>query len=92
MYRDLYTGMYRIRQCEDQLNGVFAKNLFPGYIHSYLGQEGCAVGVCCALRQDDCIVSTHRGRGHYLAKGMALKPMMAEMFGKANGIGGGRGG
>ena len=84
--------MYRIRQCEDQLNGVFAKNLFPGYIHSYLGQEGCAVGVCCALRQDDCIVSTHRGRGHYLAKGMALKPMMAEMFGKASGIGGGRGG
>ena len=90
--RDLYTGMYRIRQCEDQLNTVFSKNLFPGYIHSYLGQEACAVGVCAALRQDDCIVSTHRGRGHYLAKGMALKPMMAEMFGKATGIGGGRGG
>ena len=92
LYRDLYTGMYRIRQCEDQLNGVFAKNLFPGYIHSYLGQEACAVGVCSALRQDDYIVTTHRGRGHYLAKGMALKPMMAEMFGKATGIGGGRGG
>ena len=90
--RDLYTGMYRIRQCEDQLNTVFSKNLFPGYIHSYLGQEACAVGVCAALRQDDCIVSTHRGRGHYLAKGMALKAMMAEMFGKATGIGGGRGG
>ena len=92
LYRDLYTGMYRIRQCEEQLNGVFAKNLFPGYIHSYLGQEACAVGVCSALRQDDYIVTTHRGRGHYLAKGMALKPMMAEMFGKATGIGGGRGG
>ncbi len=92
MYRDLYTGMVRIRQCEEQLNSVFAKNLFPGYIHSYLGQEACAVGVCSALRQDDYIVTTHRGRGHYLAKGMALKPMMAEMFGKATGIGGGRGG
>lgn len=92
LVRDLYTGMYRIRQCEDQLNTAFARNLFPGYIHSYLGQEACAVGVCAALRQDDCIVSTHRGRGHYLAKGMALKPMMAEMFGKATGIGGGRGG
>ena len=92
LMRDLYTGMYRIRQCEDQLNTVFSKNLFPGYIHSYLGQEACAVGVCAALRQDDCIVSTHRGRGHYLAKGMALKAMMAEMFGKATGIGGGRGG
>ena len=92
MYRDIYTGMYRIRQCKEQLNSVFAKNLFPGYIHSYLGQEACAVGVCSALRQDDTIVTTHRGRGHYLAKGMALKPMMAEMFGKATGIGGGRGG
>ena len=92
LVRDLYTGMFRIRQCEDQLNSAFAKNLFPGYIHSYMGQEACAVGVCSTLRQDDCIVSTHRGRGHYLAKGMALKPMMAEMFGKATGIGGGRGG
>ena len=92
MVREIYTGMYRIRQCEEQLNAVFAKNLFPGYIHSYLGQEACAVGVCSALRTDDYIVTTHRGRGHYLAKGMALKPMMAEMFGKATGIGGGRGG
>jgi acetoin:2,6-dichlorophenolindophenol oxidoreductase subunit alpha len=92
LLRDMYAGMVRIRQCEDQLNAVFARNLFPGYIHSYLGQEACAVGVCSALRQDDCIVTTHRGRGHYLAKGMALKPMMAEMFGKATGIGGGRGG
>ncbi len=92
MVREIYTGMYRIRQCEEQLNAAFAKNLFPGYIHSYLGQEACAVGVCSALRSDDYVVTTHRGRGHYLAKGMALKPMMAEMFGKATGIGGGRGG
>lgn len=90
--RELYARMVEIRQCEEQLNAVFAKNLFPGYIHSYAGQEACAVGVCAALRQDDWIVSTHRGRGHYLAKGMALKPMMCEMFGKANGICGGRGG
>jgi TPP-dependent pyruvate/acetoin dehydrogenase alpha subunit len=84
--------MAEIRHCEEQLNSAFAKNLFPGYIHSYLGQEACAVGVCIALRDDDCIVSTHRGRGHYLAKGMALAPMVCEMFGKANGICGGRGG
>lgn len=88
----LYAKMLEIRECEAQLNTVFAKNLFPGYIHSYLGQEACAVGVCAVLRQDDHIVTTHRGRGHYLAKGMALVPMMCEMFGKANGICGGRGG
>jgi TPP-dependent pyruvate/acetoin dehydrogenase alpha subunit len=89
---DRYARMVLIRQCEAQLNDVFAKNLYPGYIHSYLGQEACAVGVCAALRDDDQIVSNHRGRGHYLAKGMALKPMMAEMFGKATGVCGGRGG
>jgi pyruvate dehydrogenase E1 component alpha subunit len=88
----IYTKLVQIRQCEQQLNTAFAKNLFPGYIHSYQGQEACAVGVCSTLRDDDCIVSTHRGRGHYLAKGMALEPMVCEMFGKANGICGGRGG
>ncbi len=88
----MYRKMLEIRECEEQLNTAFAKNLFPGYIHSYLGQEACAAGVCSVLRDDDYIVSTHRGRGHYLAKGMALAPMICEMFGKANGICGGRGG
>jgi TPP-dependent pyruvate/acetoin dehydrogenase alpha subunit len=74
------------------LNDAFAKNLFPGYIHSYLGQEACAVGICASLDDRDYIMSNHRGRGHYLAKGMALKPMVAEMFGKETGICGGRGG
>lgn len=89
---DLYARMMLIRACETQLNDVFARNLFPGYIHSYLGQEACAVGVCSLLDDGDKVVSTHRGRGHYLAKGMALRPMMAEMFGRASGICGGRAG
>ena len=88
----LYRSMLVIRECEAQLNELFAKNLFPGYIHSYLGQEACAVGICAGLNDSDYIVSNHRGRGHYLAKGMALKPMIAEMLGKETGICGGRGG
>ena len=88
----LYRQMLVIRECEAQLNDLFARNLFPGYIHSYLGQEACAVGICADLRDTDYIVSNHRGRGHYLAKGMALKPMIAEMLGKETGICGGRGG
>ena len=88
----LYRSMLVIRECEIQMNDLFAKNLFPGYIHSYLGQEACAVGICAGLNDTDYIVSNHRGRGHYLAKGMALKPMIAEMLGKETGICGGRGG
>jgi pyruvate dehydrogenase E1 component alpha subunit len=84
--------MLVIRECETQLNDLFARNLFPGYIHSYLGQEACAVGICADLSSTDYVISNHRGRGHYLAKGMALKPMIAEMLGKADGICGGRGG
>jgi len=89
---NIFERMMLIRQCEAQLNDAFTKNLFPGYIHSYLGQEACAVGICAELNDDDYIMSNHRGRGHYLAKGMALKPMVAEMFGKKTGICGGRGG
>lgn len=89
---DTYRRMLLIRECEAQINDAFAKNQFPGYVHSYLGQEACAVGVCEGLTDTDFIVSNHRGRGHYLAKGMAVKPMMAEMFGKASGVCGGRGG
>jgi len=89
---ELFERMMLIRLCEEQLNEAFAKNLFPGYIHSYLGQEACAVGVCALLDDRDYIMSNHRGRGHYLAKGMALEPMVAEMFGKETGICGGRGG
>lgn len=88
----LYRRMLLIRECESQLNDLFAKNLFPGYIHSYLGQEACAVGICDALEDTDYVVSNHRGRGHYLAKGMDLKAMMAEMLGKSTGVCGGRGG
>ncbi|WP_274631162.1 thiamine pyrophosphate-dependent dehydrogenase E1 component subunit alpha [Arvimicrobium flavum] len=89
---EIYRRLLLIRECEAQLNDAFAKNRFPGYLHSYLGQEACAVGVCDGLTDSDVIVSNHRGRGHYLAKGMAVKPMMAEMFGKASGVCGGRGG
>jgi TPP-dependent pyruvate/acetoin dehydrogenase alpha subunit len=88
----LYRDMLIIRECETQLNGLFARNLFPGYIHSYLGQEACAVGICTGLSSTDYVISNHRGRGHYLAKGMALGPMIAEMLGKADGICGGRAG
>ncbi|MBW3095981.1 thiamine pyrophosphate-dependent dehydrogenase E1 component subunit alpha [Pseudohoeflea coraliihabitans] len=88
----LYRSMLEIRECETQLNALFAQNKFPGYIHSYLGQEACAVGICADLNERDYVVSNHRGRGHYLAKGMALKPMVAEMLGKETGICGGRGG
>ena len=89
---EMYRSMFTVRRVEERLNELFAQNRIPGFIHSYLGQEACAVGICSALRPDDYIISNHRGRGHIIAKGVELNPLMAEIFGKKTGICGGRGG
>lgn len=63
-----------------------------GPLHLSTGQEAVAAGVCAHLRRDDYLTSTHRGHGHTLAKGADLGRMMAELFGKATGFNGGKGG
>ncbi len=63
-----------------------------GPLHLSTGQEAVSAGVCAHLRATDYLTSTHRGHGHTLAKGAALAPMMAELFGKATGFNGGKGG
>jgi pyruvate dehydrogenase E1 component alpha subunit len=61
-------------------------------VHLSIGQEATAVGACAALRRDDQIITSHRGHGHYLAKGGDLKAMLAELYGRSTGCCGGRGG
>ncbi len=68
-----------------------ARRIF-GVVHPYIGQEAIAVGVCATLRVDDCIVSTHRGHGHCIAKGADIRRMMAELFGRRDGYCRGKGG
>ncbi|MBE2263490.1 MAG: thiamine pyrophosphate-dependent dehydrogenase E1 component subunit alpha [Burkholderiaceae bacterium] len=63
-----------------------------GPLHLSTGQEAVPAGVCAHLRPDDYLTSTHRGHGHTLAKGADLARMMAELFGKATGFNGGKGG
>lgn len=63
-----------------------------GPLHLSTGQEAVAAGVCFHLRPDDLLTSTHRGHGHTLAKGADVSAMMAELFGKATGTNGGKGG
>jgi pyruvate dehydrogenase E1 component alpha subunit len=61
-------------------------------VHSYIGEEAVAVGVCAALNRDDQIISTHRGHGHCIAKGADLNRMMAELYGREAGYCKGKGG
>lgn len=60
--------------------------------HLSIGQEAAAVGVCEHLSAEDKAYSSHRAHAHYLAKGGALKPLIAELYGKESGCTGGRGG
>ena len=63
-----------------------------GPLHLSIGQEAVAVGVCAHLQREDLLTSTHRGHGHTLAKGGDMRRMMAELFGRADGSNGGKGG
>jgi TPP-dependent pyruvate/acetoin dehydrogenase alpha subunit len=84
--------MWEIRYFEQNVIDLFKRGLITGSTHVSLGEEATAVGACTALRRDDYITSTHRGHGHCLAKGGHVKPMMAELLGKATGYCGGKGG
>jgi len=88
----LYRTLYTIRVFETQCIKLYRQGLIIGYFHPYLGEEAIATGLCAALREDDYIVSTHRGHGHCIAKGGELKKMVAEVLGREAGYCGGRGG
>lgn len=69
-----------------------ANGPIPGEMHLSSGQEPCAVGVCAHLRREDFVSATHRPHHIAIAKGVHLNAMTAEIFGKATGLSGGRGG
>ena len=89
---DLLRTMLLIRACEEQLVRSYASGEIPGGMHTYIGEEAVATGICAHLRVDDAVFSTHRGHGHALAKGMKPEKMIAEVMGKATGSSAGRGG
>jgi len=84
--------MTTIRRFEERVQEEFSKGGIPGFVHLYAGQEASAVGVCSHLGRHDYIASTHRGHGHSIAKGCDVTAMMAELFGRQDGLCGGKGG
>src|SRR3990172_8466098 len=88
----LLREMLRIRRFEEKCVELYSLGKIHGFLHLYIGEEAVAVGAMQALKPEDRIVSTYREHGHALARGMPMGPLMAEMFGKANGCSRGRGG
>ena len=91
-YLSIYETMLRIRTFDETAMKLSEGGELNGFIHPYSGEEAIAAGVCSELTNDDCIVSTHRGHGHIIAKGADIKKMFAELYGKATGYSGGRSG
>ena len=90
--KPMYETMLLIRLIEERLVSKASQGLIDGFVHTYIGQEAVAAGVCAALRESDYITSTHRSHGHVLAKGARPDRFLAEVFGKADGYCGGMGG
>jgi acetoin:2,6-dichlorophenolindophenol oxidoreductase subunit alpha len=88
----IHRTMETIRAFEERVGREFRTGEIPGFVHSYAGQEAVAATICAHLRQDDLIASTHRGHGHCIAKGCELQGMMAEIYGREDGLCHGRGG
>ena len=84
--------MKLIRRFEERCAEHYARGNIGGFLHLYIGEEAVAVGVISPLREDDKIVTHYRDHGHALARGMDTAACMAELFGKATGVSGGKGG
>jgi 2-oxoisovalerate dehydrogenase E1 component len=88
----LYQQMVEIRRCEEGLARAHQAGLVIGACHTYVGEEAIATGISAHLRVDDVVLSTHRGHGHALAKGVPPRELFAELFGRSTGVSRGRGG
>ena len=87
-----YSGMCLIREFDEAVHVEFEAGNLPGFVHLYVGEEASAMGICMNLNDQDTIASTHRGHGHCIAKGCDVNAMMKELFGKKEGMCGGKGG
>lgn len=98
----MFENMVVSRSFEETIKSIYfegksplfnmAKGPIPGEMHLSSGQEPCAVGVCAHLRASDAVTATHRPHHIAIAKGVDINRMAAEIFGKAEGLSGGRGG
>jgi pyruvate dehydrogenase E1 component alpha subunit len=90
--RSLLRDMLRIRKFEDTCAELYTQQKIRGFLHLYDGEEAIAAGVIPVLEPRDRIVATYREHGHALVRGVPMTAVMAEMYGKAEGCSGGRGG
>ena len=84
--------MLRIRRMEERAAELYGEQKIRGFLHLYIGEEAVATGALHALEPEDNIVATYREHGHALLRGMPMRTILAEMYGKREGCSRGRGG
>jgi pyruvate dehydrogenase E1 component alpha subunit len=89
---DLYRQMCLCRRFEEAAAKAYSQGKISGFLHLYIGQEAVAIGAMSAAEPTDYIVATYREHAHYLARTGDARAAMAELYGKATGCSGGRGG
>jgi pyruvate dehydrogenase E1 component alpha subunit len=90
--REWLETMMLIRRFEERAGEMYAKAKVGGFLHLAIGEEATIVGACRAMRDDDYLISTYRSHGHALARGSDPDRVMAELFGREDGVSHGRGG
>ena len=88
----LYRQMLAIRRLEEASAKAYSVGKIGGFLHLIIGQEAVCVGATAAIRPDDYVVATYREHGHAYAKGVAARPILAELYGKKTGLVKGLGG
>ncbi len=92
VWRDLLAQMLLIRRFEEKAAEMYALGKIGGFLHLYIGQEAVAVGAISTLRPDDYAIAGYREHGHALSKGSDPRRLMAELFGRRDGVSKGKGG
>lgn len=89
---ELHQKMVRVRRFEERSLRAYQAKKIGGFLHLYIGQEAVAVGCCSLMSPNDHVITAYRDHGHAIAVGMDMKPLMAELYGKATGCSKGKGG
>jgi pyruvate dehydrogenase E1 component alpha subunit len=90
--RELLRSMLIQRRFEERCAEAYALGKIGGFCHLYIGQEAISTGVMSMIRPDDYVITAYRDHGQALARGVSPRSVMAELFGRADGCSGGKGG
>jgi pyruvate dehydrogenase E1 component alpha subunit len=91
-YLEWYRTMMLVRRFEEKSAQLYGKQKIKGFCHLYTGQEAVVAGMMSAITKEDKAITAYRDHGHALAMGISANSVMAELFGKATGCSGGKGG